>query len=122
VSSNKSKLLAAAALVITFLAGALVGVIFERVMTMRRGGAPRIPPTAFIVHRLDARLHLSDQQRAQVTEIVQRHEDNVRRIWSGMRPAVRNEIENANSEIDSVLTPEQRATFAKLKMRLIQHR
>ena len=118
MSPSKSKLLAAFALLITFLVGIVVGVIGERVLLIRRGGVPHYPPAEFIVRRLDARLHLNGQQRAQITEIVQRHEDNVRTIWSGVRPAVRNEIENANSEIDRVLTPEQRATFDKMKMRL----
>ncbi len=118
MSPSKSKLLAAFALVITFLVGAVVGVVGERIMIMRRGGGPHYPPPQFIVRRLDARLHFTDQQRTEITEIVQRHEQNARNIWSGARGNVRNEIENANSEIDRVLTPEQRATFAKMRMRL----
>lgn len=118
MSSSSSKLLAALALVITFVVGALVGIAGDRVLLMRRGGMPHYPPAQMIVRHLDRRLHLNDSQRALITEIVQRHEQKIRGLWSGVRPAVRNEIEAANSEIDRVLTPGQRAEFAKMKMRL----
>lgn len=118
MSSSSSKLLAALALVITFGVGVLVGVAGDRLIMMRRGAMRHYPPAQMIVRHLDRRLHLNDQQRAQITTIVQRHEEKIRGIWSGVRPAVRNEIETANGEIDRVLTPEQRTDFAKMKMRL----
>ena len=122
MSPSRSKLLAASALLITFLVGIVIGVIGERVLMIRRGGVPHFPPAQWIVRRLDARLHLSDSQRVQITQIVQRHEDKIRGIWSGVRPAVRSEIDAANSEIDRILTPEQRARFANMRMRLMPRR
>ncbi|HSP33716.1 MAG TPA: hypothetical protein VLU46_05310 [Thermoanaerobaculia bacterium] len=117
MSPSSSKLLAAFALVITFFAGALVGVFGDHLFMIHRGILAH-PPAKFIVRRLDARLHLNDQQRAQITGIVERHDARIRTIREGVRPAVRNEIDAANSEIDRVLTPEQRATFAKMRIRL----
>ena len=116
MSPSSSKWLAAIALVVTFLVGVVIGGIGSRVMLMRHG--PHVPSAEFVVKRLDARLHLTDAQRTAVTAIVQRHEDKIRSIWTGVRPAVRTEIEAANAEIDRVLTPEQRATFAKIKLHL----
>lgn len=118
VSPSNTKLLAALALLITFVVGVVVGFVGERAIMIRKGGVPRYPPAQFIVRHLDRRLHLNDQQRVEITGIVQRHEQRIVVIWSGVRPQVRSEIESANAEIDRVLTPEQRAEFAKMKMRL----
>lgn len=118
MSSSNAKVLAALALLITFVAGIVVGLVGDRAIMMRRPPIARYPPARFIVRHLDRRLHLNDQQRTEITAIVQRHEQRIIAIWSGVRPQVRNEIEAANSEINRVLTPEQRAQFAKMKMRL----
>jgi hypothetical protein len=120
VSPTNTKLLAAVALVITFFVGGVLGVVADRVIFLHYGMPQH--SAHFIVRRLDHRLHFSDQQRAQVVEIIDRHQRNISGIWSGVRPAVLKEIEAANVEIDRVLTPPQRAEFAKLRMRLMPHR
>ncbi|HEY3053822.1 MAG TPA: hypothetical protein VGK04_10600 [Thermoanaerobaculia bacterium] len=120
MSPSNTKLLAAIALVITFLVGGVLGVVGDRLIFLRYG----IPhhSAQFIVHRLDRRLHFNDQQRAQVVEIIDRHQRRISGIWTGVRPAVLKEIETANVEIDRVLTPQQRVEFAKIRMRLMPHR
>lgn len=116
MSPSNTKVLAAIALVITFVAGAIVGVMADHLFFLRHGMPHR--SAAFVVNRLDHRLHLSDQQRAQVTEIINRRHHRISGLWSGVRPAVRHEIEEANKEIDRLLTPEQRVEFAKIRMHL----
>ena len=106
MSSTNTKILATIALVITLLAGAVLGAIADRLIFLRVG-MPH-PSAQFIVRRLDRRLHFNDQQRTQVTEIVSRHQQRIAGIWTGVRPAVDKEVESANAEIDLVLTPEQR--------------
>lgn len=115
VSSNK--VLAAVALVITFVVGAVLGVVGDRIWVMLH--PPRRPSPEMIVRHLTYRLRLSDQQRAQVTEIIARHQQRIAAVTAGTRPAVQQELEQANREIEQILTPEQRQTFAKMRMRLM---
>jgi hypothetical protein len=116
VSSSNARILAAIALVITFVVGAVLGVIGDRIWVTIHGG-PRHSPQMLVRH-LTYRLHLSDQQRAQVSEIVMRHQQRIAAITTTTRPAVQQELEQANREIEQILTPEQRETFAKMRMRL----
>lgn len=115
--SSSTRLLAGVVLLLTFLGGMVIGIVGDRVlMMMRPRMAPRGP--SFIVERLDRHLNLSAQQRAAVTEIVERHQSRIVSIWSGVRPQVRSEIEAANAEIAQILTPEQRQKFDSMKLRL----
>lgn len=118
MSATSAKVLAAVALVATFMVGIGVGFVADRVLIMHGMTVPH-PSTAFLVRRLDRHLHFNDQQRAQVTVIINRHQQRIAGIWSGVRPAVHDEIEAANIEIDRLLTPEQRITFGRIRMRLM---
>ena len=112
-----TKLLAGIVLLVTFIAGAIIGVVADRALLMARlRNGPR--GAQFVINRLDRKLDLDDQQRARVAEIVQRHEARITSIWSAVRPQVRQEFDAANSEIEQVLTPEQRQKFEKIKLRL----
>ena len=121
MSASSARVLAAIALVITFVVGIVIGVVADRAMVMHGIGVPH-PSTAFLVRRLDRRLHFTNEQRAQVTAIIDRHQQRVAGIWQGVMPALHAEIEGANVEIDRLLTPEQRVTFAKVRMHLMPHR
>ncbi len=115
MSSNK--VLAAVVLAITFVVGAILGVAGDRLWVMTHGGPRRSPE--MIVRHLTYALRLSDQQRAEVTEIVRRHQQRIAAVTSATRPAVQQELEQANREIEQVLTPEQRERFARMRMRLM---
>lgn len=121
MSASSARLAAAIALVITFVVGAVVGVVVDRALVMHGVGMPH-PSADFITRRLDKRLHFTDQQRAQVIAIIDRHQKRITGIWAGVRPAVRQEVESANVEINQVLTPEQRVEFAKIRMRVVPRR
>lgn len=110
MSLTKTTAIAVAVLVLTFLAGMATGVFTSHMMILRGGhGAERFPRA--LVNRLDRRLDLTDEQRAQVAKIVnERH--------ARIAANVRGEIERANAEIERVLTPEQRVTFRNMRMRM----
>ena len=120
MSASSTRLLAAVALLVTFVVGAVVGAVTVHFWLLH-GGLPQ-HSAQFIVRRLDRRLHFSDQQRVQVIAIIDRHHHRIAAIWSGVRPEVHREIEAANVEIDRVLTPEQRVEFEKIRMRLMPRR
>lgn len=116
MSRTKTTIVAVVALAVTFVAGVAVGVVGDRIFR-RRGPMPEFATRA-MVHRLDRHLELSDAQEKKVAEIIERHHASIESHFAGVRPRVREEIEQANREIEKVLTPEQRAEFQKMKMRL----
>jgi heavy-metal resistance protein len=113
--------LAAVALVVTFVAGALVGIVVDRYV---RFNHPPPPPrgAAFLMQRLDHRLDLTPQQEAEVTKILEKHQQRMRAVWTNVNPQLGREIEETNAEIERILTPGQRAKFADVKMRLMPRR
>lgn len=119
MSATNTRLLAAVVLLVTFVAGALVGAFAVHAWLLH-GGLPK-HSAEFITNRLDRRLHFDSRQRAQVMAIVDRHQHRIGMIWAGVRPAVHQEIEAANVEIDRLLTPAQRVEFHKIRMRLMPH-
>lgn len=108
--------------VVAFIAGLLVGAVADRIYLFRHGPPREQHAGRFvagrIVDRLDRELHLTPQQREQVSTIVAAHGRRMDAIWSNQRPQIRQEIDAANSEITALLTPDQRTKFEKLRMRL----
>ena len=99
-----------------FIAGILVGILGTHLV---RGGR-HIPPRAahFLAERLDRRLDLSDEQEKKIEEIIARRHARMNAIWESARPRIHDEIEATNTEIASILTPEQRVKFEAIKMRV----
>jgi Spy/CpxP family protein refolding chaperone len=122
VSQTKTKTvaIAAAALVVTFIAGFVAGAVFDRFLVYHRRAAHTPPPMVaeMMLHRLDRKLDLTDKQRADIEAILQRHHDRIHKLMENNRDPIHQEIEAANVEIERVLTPEQRRKFQELKMRL----
>lgn len=108
--------------IVAFVAGFLAGVAGDRFYLFRtRQLFPRRAvefAARHIVDRFDRELHLNPQQRVEIQGILDRHRVRMESIMSGVRPQMRQEIEAANAEIEKVLTPEQRAQFAKMRMRI----
>lgn len=117
-SATRTTVVAAVLVVVTFIAGFVAGVVTDRAML--HAGRKRVPPFVggAIVERLDRRLDLTDQQRAQIERILERRHARIDALWSGIRPRVRAEIQQTNEEIARVLTPEQRRIFNRMKMRV----
>jgi len=114
---TSTTVLAAVALLVTFAAGLLVGIAGDRYLLWKR---PVPPPrgAAFLMQRLDRRLDLTPQQEVQITQILDKHQQRMRAVWTNVHPQLRREVEETNAEIERILTPEQREKFAKIKMRL----
>jgi Spy/CpxP family protein refolding chaperone len=118
-AANSAKRIAVASIVIAFVAGVLAGIVGDRVWMLRHV-RPRgmRSMTARIVKRLDHDLSLTPQQRDQVTRILEQHQQRVAAITAISRPQIRREIDMGNAEIERILTPEQRAKFQTIRMRM----
>jgi Spy/CpxP family protein refolding chaperone len=114
-TTTRTAILAFVVILATFAAGVLAGVAIDRRMH-------RNPPPPFMVeamlHRLDRRLDLTDQQRDTIEQIIQRRHARMSRLFAHVRPQMDAEIAATNAEIERVLTPEQREKFQKMRMRL----
>jgi Spy/CpxP family protein refolding chaperone len=116
VSATKTTIVAILVIAVTFIAGVAVGV-FGAFMMHRRGG-DRIPRFAShaMVNRLDRHLDLTDEQHEKIAAIIERHHERINSMWKEVRPQVEKELDQANAEIEKVLTPEQREKFQKVRM------
>ena len=119
---SSARAIAVVTVVATLIVGFLIGVVADRAWLVRHG--PRFSPRAQrfitdrIVKRLDGELHFTDQQRAQVTQIIQARQKRIAAIQVAVRPQIRAEIDQTNAEIEKILTPEQRTKFQQIKMRV----
>src|SRR5438132_837003 len=88
---------------------------FERL----RDDAPRLryEPDDVLQH-LDRELSLTPQQRDQIGSIMDRHHKRMQEITEGIRPQMHQELDNANREIEAVLTPEQRKKYDAMRMHM----
>jgi Spy/CpxP family protein refolding chaperone len=121
-SKTTTTILAIIALLATFGVGMLAGIAADRALILR-GGHRRTPHSAaFMMKRLDKTLDLTPQQEREVEAILRRGHDRVTGVWGSVRPRLRQEVEQTNAEIARVLTPEQRAKFEKIKMRMSPRR
>ena len=75
-----------------------------------------LPPR--VVNRLDRELNLTPQQKKSIEEIIERRHERLIGVMTGVRPQLRKEIDEANAEIERVLTPEQRVKFSRMRIRL----
>ena len=106
-----------------FLAGLVVGVAGEMVYLIHNH---RIIPshtagksmTKHLIDRLDRELKLDPQQRAKIETIVEARRQRIDTLWSSVRPAVMQEIDATNAEIDKVLNPDQRVKFKEMQTRM----
>ncbi len=113
MSTTKTTIVAAVVLVVTFVTGVVAGIGLARFAHLSRG--PRGPIPQFATHmmlsRLDKHLDLNDAQEAQIRTIFERrHKQMVE------------EIATTNTEIERVLTPEQREKFKRMRMHLAGRR
>jgi len=102
-------------LVGTFIVGMLAGGAIDRMLLMhQRRMLPRHGmrfAAEHVLSRLDRELQLSEPQEHQIRKILRRREQSIQRLWSNVQPNVRSEIDQANVEIERVLTPEQRPRY-----------
>lgn len=115
---------AAALLAVAFLLGMAIGGLGMELLHLRRiaawhhrGGEP--PAFGFLVQRLERRLELSPEQARQVEEILERARRDLGDMHREVRPRIHRRLAEARSEIEAVLTPEQREELRRLGPRLL---
>ncbi len=117
---TNSRSRAAALLLATFVAGALVGGAVIGLAERRddRHGAwrPRHGSEEYL-QRLTEGLELTSVQRDSVRAILDRHRDGMESLWREIRPRFETLRDSIRSEIRSQLTPEQRDSYAELLRR-----
>ena len=94
------------------LAGVVLGVALDRTVLAPPGRAflmqrPGTPSVDRMVRRMQRGLDLSEQQTAQVREILERRQPRVREIWSDARTGLLAQVDTAMQELGGVLTPAQ---------------
>jgi hypothetical protein len=118
-SSSRSRIAAFILLAGTFLVGLVAGVTLDRWAVRRASPGP--PPVPFaaerILHRLDRNLDLSEPQREQVRQILERRRASLDDIRREMRPRIEAERRATAAEIERVLTPEQVREFRRIRDR-----
>ena len=106
MSATRTTLIAVLALLLVFAGGFMAGAFAHRAVVTRLH-RPSPTATRMMLRHLDRRLDLTDAQRAQVERILERGHTRIR-----------GEVDATNAEIERVLTPEQRARFVRMRMRL----
>jgi Spy/CpxP family protein refolding chaperone len=112
VSPRRVWVLAAVALLLTFVAGSLAGAAWERYHhrpERRHEGGGR--GSRHFGEMLKRRYGLSDAQATRIEAIVQRRQPRVDSLMSTVQPQVRAAFDSTSAEIRVLLTPEQRVKF-----------
>ena len=118
---SSTRVRAALLLLFCVMAGAMAGVIGDRLLLLH--GHRLLPPHGLgfvskrIATRLDRELKLSDAQRAQVEKILHDHETRISAVWNDVQPRVHAEIEKADQEIDAILDAQQKTRFREMRER-----
>jgi len=102
-------------LVVTFAVGGAIGFELGRAgrPSPMRAGVDPMEPHAFVA-RLGRDLDLDTSQRAAILQILTRRQTTIDSAWRALRPSVRATIDSAQSEIVSVLHPDQRTRYIEL--------
>jgi Spy/CpxP family protein refolding chaperone len=124
--SSRTRTAAVLVIVVAFIAGAVIGIAADHLWLLHSGVLPHRgggrSSTSRMADRLDRELHLSAAQKTQVQQILDRHRTKIDALMTNVRPQVRQEVDASNNEIDTILTPEQKTKFAKMRMRVDAHR
>lgn len=136
ITGGRMRVLALVVLIVTFVAGALMGVAFERVLAAdppvrverdaradRDGGKNRDDDRSPFAPDgpLDQRLDLSAEQHARIDSLLARQRERYDSIMHSMRPVLRATYDSTNAAIRSVLTPEQQTEFEAYRQERREH-
>ncbi len=94
-------------LVAALIAGALIGVAYER----GRTSAHEAPATHHVMHRLTDELGLDSAQQKAIAIIFARHQRGVDSTWHALQPHVRAAMDSTLGEIVGVLRPDQAVKY-----------
>jgi uncharacterized membrane protein len=129
--NGRSRVWAGALLGIAFLVGGVAGASVDRLL-LRPGATPEASARRSengdrdrrggYIDWLSAELQLSDQQRAAVEVIVERHQELLSDVWREMRPRYEELRQQARAEIKAVLSQEQLEAYEALLAREAERR
>jgi Spy/CpxP family protein refolding chaperone len=109
---------AALIIVVSLLTGVIVGVAVDQHMRIPRMIFSRgMGHQTFAPHRLEHELGLSPAQSAAVDSITHHRMAQRDSLFANMRPALRQLLDSTRSDIERVLTPDQRAKFETMRYR-----
>jgi hypothetical protein len=121
---RKSRLVAGLVIVLVLVAGIAIGFFLHQALPWRHGppgfgiGGP--PPghggavKDRMLARLDRDLKLTPSQHATIDTVLSRREADLRTLMAETRPQFDSIAARTRSEIQAVLTPQQRDEFAKI--------
>lgn len=130
-----ARTLAGLVIVLTFVVGGLAGAVADRAIVRPSashgmgppGRRPEGPPGSRrdregrergrerFVQQLRGELQLTDAQVAKIDSITKVREQKMSAIWAEVGPRIHALIEETRAEVDSVLTPAQRAKMQELR-------
>lgn len=119
VTAKRARLMGLVVLVVMFAIGALAGAA-----TMRVAAGEESDPRARSESGrpgLFETLQLTDEQQAQVDEIMERRRAEVDAFWKQNGPQLRAIMDSARAEIRAVLTPEQQALEEQFRAERRRH-
>ena len=114
-TGKRARIAGSVLLLIVFVAGALAGAASERVMRAddtpqprRSGGEMRGGSRRLLQDEQFAReLQLTSEQRAQIKAIMDRRDEQARKVWSDAEPRLKHVGDATRAEIQKVLTTAQ---------------
>jgi Spy/CpxP family protein refolding chaperone len=111
---KKARLLGSMLLVATFIAGALAGAAAIRVLNAERPRAERREPgmrggprRLLLDEQFSKQLGLTDEQRVQIKQILDRRDVEAKKMWQGFEPQLHAFGQKVHDDIARVLTDGQ---------------
>ena len=101
-------------IIVVFILGAIAGGIIGREVCWNRPHWGEIHPREEVVRKLDRKLHLDANQKAQVEVIVNDAHNQMREMRRETQPKIDSIMGNAQEKIRAILRPDQKAEFEKL--------
>lgn len=122
---TRSRVAAAIVLALVFLAGAIVGMVGDRIFLVTH--ERMLPPGGLdffarhMVRRLDHQLDLTDAQEAEARRILESRTARMKGRMATLHDELHEELAGANEEIAAILTPPQREKFDRIRERWHHH-
>lgn len=104
--------------VAVFIVGVAIGIVSTHLFYAQRFRPPDGPPGLVgrhFVDRLEGHLDLTANQRRQIDAILERTHGEAELLRHEMQPRLEHLFETTGTEIEAILTPEQREKFRQLR-------
>lgn len=101
-------------IVVVFVLGAVAGGVIGYGVCCHRPHWGEIHPREEVVRKLQRKLHLDADQKAQVEVIVNDAHNQMREMRRETQPKINSIMGNAQDKIRAILRPDQKAVFEKL--------